>query len=169
MKKLIFMPAFFLLGLVSCNSGSSNSSSSSDTTNTMKSDTSKMMATSSTIEPLPPVPAGARVYFKNLKNGETVTSPVKIEMVAVNIAVDSAGKIRPNSGHFHILIDAGDSVATGIVIPKDSAHIHFGDAQKEAVIKLTPGKHRLALQFADGIHRSYGSELSEAITINVRK
>ena len=98
-----------------------------------------------------------------------VNSPLKIEMGAKDIAVDSAGKVRPNSGHFHLLIDAGDSVATGEVVPKDSTHIHFGDAQKETTIHLSAGKHRLALQFADGLHRSYGKALSEAITVNVRK
>ncbi len=90
-------------------------------------------------------------------------------MGATNIAVDSAGTIRPNSGHFHIIIDAGDSVAAGIVVPKDSTHLHFGNAQKEATISLSPGKHRLALQFADGIHRSYGSKLANAITVDVKK
>ena len=71
--------------------------------------------------------------------------------------------------NFHLLIDAGDSTASGVVVPKDSTHLHFGNAQKEATITLAPGKHRLALQFADGIHRSYGSKLATAITLNVKK
>lgn len=174
MKKILCIPAVLLMGLVSCNSGSSSESSSTDSTQ-MKADTSSMSDTShaamntTTVDALPAIPAGAKVFFKNLKNGQTVSSPVKVEMGATNISVDSAGTIKPNSGHFHLLIDDGDSTATGVVIAKDSTHLHFGNAQKEATISLTPGKHRLALQFADGIHRSYGSKLSDAITLDVKK
>ena len=121
------------------------------------------------MDALPSVPADAKVFFKNLKDGQTVASPLKVEMGATNIAIDSAGTIKPNSGHFHIIIDDGDSTASGEVVRKDSTHLHFGNAQKEATISLSPGKHRLSLQFADGIHRSYGSKLSDAITVNVKK
>lgn len=174
MKKFLSIPAILLIGLISCNSGTGNESSASDSTTNQK-DASAMQADTShtamntTIDPLPAIPAGAKVFFKNLKNGATVSSPVKVEMGATNISVDSAGTIKPNSGHFHIIIDDGDSTASGVVVRKDSTHLHFGNAQKEATITLSPGKHRLALQFADGIHRSYGSKLSEAITLDVKK
>ena len=135
----------------------------------MQTDTSHMAMNTTTVDALPAVPAGAKVFFKNLKDGQTVSSPLKVEMGATNISIDSAGTIKPNSGHFHLLIDVGDSIASGVVIPKDSTHIHFGNAQKETTITLSPGKHTLALQLADGIHRSYGSKLSAAITVNVKK
>lgn len=173
MKKFLSVTVILLAGLISCNSGTSSESSSSDSTSNQK-DTSAMQADTShtamnAADALPSIPSGAKVFFKNLKNGETVSSPVKVEMGAANISVDSAGTIKPNSGHFHIIIDGGDSTASGVVVPKDSTHLHFGNAQKEATITLSPGKHRLALQFADGIHRSYGSKLSDAITLNVKK
>jgi hypothetical protein len=177
MKKFFSIPSVLILfvAFVSCNSGTGSESSTSDTTgiqkdtSTMSADTSHMAMSSTSMDALPAIPAGAKVFFKNLKNGETVTSPVKVEMGATGISIDSAGTVKPNSGHFHLLIDAGDSTAAGVVVPKDSTHLHYGNAQKEATIKLTPGKHRLALQLADGIHRSYGSKLSEAITLNVKK
>jgi Domain of unknown function (DUF4399) len=175
MKKFLSVPAILLIGLASCNSGSDNGSSASDSTgvqtdtSAMQADTSHMSMNTTTVDALPAIPAGAKVFFKNLKGGETVSSPLKVEMGATNISIDSAGAIKPNSGHFHLLIDVGDSTAAGIVIPKDSTHIHFGNAQKETTITLSPGKHRLALQLADGIHRSYGSQLSKAITVNVKK
>ena len=176
MKKFFSIPAILLAALVSCNSGTGSESSTSDSTtaiqkdtSTMQADTSHMAMSSTSMDALPAIPDGAKVFFKNLKNGETVTSPVKVEMGATGISIDSAGTVKPNSGHFHLLIDAGDSTAAGVVVPKDSTHLHYGNAQKEATIKLTPGKHTLALQFADGIHRSYGSKLSEAITLNVKK
>ncbi len=172
MKNLLIIPAFLLTGLVACNSGSNSSTAPADSTSA-KTDSSmgasKMASSEAVVAPLPEIPKGAKVFFKNLRNGQTVTSPVKVEMGAKDISVDSAGSVKSGSGHFHILVDAGDSVAAGMVIPKDSSHIHFGDAQKVATLHLTPGKHRLALQFADGIHRSYGKALSEAITVTVRK
>ena len=76
---------------------------------------------------------------------------------------------HPASGHHHILIDNGDSLALGTVVPKDSTHLHFGNAQKEAELKLTPGQHKLTLQYADGIHRSYGGKLASSITVDVKK
>jgi len=180
MKKILSIPAILLMGLMSCNSGSNENTPGTDSTATgadstathdstsMKTDTSHSMSMTS-MDSLPAIPAGAKVSFKNLKDGQTVTSPVKVEMTATKIAVDSASKgVKPASGHFHLLIDAGDSTATGVVVPKDSTHLHFGNAQKEVTVPLTPGKHRLALQFADGIHRSYGNKLAAAITVTVK-
>ena len=176
MKKFLSIPAIILMGLMSCNSGSNSETTTTTDSTTMQTDTAKTQTDTShsamnmaTVDPLPAIPKGAKVYFKNLKNGESVSSPVKIEMGAKDISIDSAGKVRANSGHFHLLVDAEDSIASGTVVPKDSTHIHFGNAQKESTITLAPGKHKLALQFADGIHRSYGSKLSDAITINVKK
>ena len=85
---------------------------------------------------MPAIPAGAKVYFKNLKNGQTVKSPFKVEMGVKNIKVDSAGSIVAGEGHHHILIDAGDSIAAGQVIPKDAQHMHFGKGQTSATINL---------------------------------
>ena len=181
MKKILSIPAILLMGLISCNSGSNESTSVSDSTSmhtdsTSMTDSSHMLADSShsamnatTVDLLPEIPAGAKVFFKNLKEGQSVSSPVKVIMGATKISIDSAGKIRQASGHFHLLIDAGDSNAIGVVVPKDSTHLHFGNAQKEAMVPLAPGKHRLAIQFADGIHRSYGGKLATAITVNVKK
>ena len=181
MKKILSIPAILLMGLVSCNSGSNESTSPGtdssgmhkDSTmvydsTAMHADTSHSAMNAITTD-LPAIPAGAKVFFKNLKDGQTVSSPVKVEMGATKISVDSAGAIKPASGHFHLLIDAGDSTVSGLVVGKDSTHIHFGNAQKETTVTLTPGKHRLALQFADGIHRSYGSKLAAAVTVNVKK
>ena len=175
MKKNLSIPAILLMGLVSCNSGSNESTPVTDSTSihtdstSMNTDTSHSAMNMTTVDLLPVIPAHAKVFFKNLKDGQTVSSPVKVEMGATNISVDSAGAIKPASGHFHLLIDAGDSTVSGVVVPKDSTHLHFGNAQKKTTVTLIPGKHKLALQFADGIHRSYGSKLSAAVTVNVKK
>jgi hypothetical protein len=170
MSKFLVIPSIILLALVaSCNSGGDSTESKTDSLVT-KTDTSMHHDMNmSSVEPMPEIPAGAKVYFKNLKNGQSVTSPVKVEMGADGIKVDTAGSIVAGTGHHHLLIDAGDSTAAGVVVAKDSTHLHFGKAQTEASIPLTPGKHTLTLQFADGIHRSYGSKLATTVTINVKK
>lgn len=54
------------------------------------------------------------------------------------------------------------------IIPANSTNIHYGKGQTEDNVKLTPGKHKLTLQFADGAHRSYGESLSSSINIIVK-
>lgn len=166
MKKILAIPAFLIMGLISCNSGNNSETATNEDSTAM--DTSMAGMDMSAETNMPEAPADASVYFKNLKDGETVSSPVKVEMGAKGISIDSAGTVKPNSGHFHLLIDAEDSIATGVVVGKDSAHLHFGNAQEEASLTLAPGKHKLALQFADGAHRSYGSKLDTTVTITVK-
>jgi len=169
MKKLSSFSLALILGLAACNSSSDKTSTTDTAAATVSVDTMHHAVDSTQmITPLPDVPAGAKVFFKNLKNGETVKSPLKVEFGVEGIALDTAGTIKPASGHHHLLIDAGDSIAAGQVVAKDSTHIHFGKAQKETEIKLTPGEHRLTLQYADGIHRSYGSKLSATIKVKVK-
>ena len=121
------------------------------------------------ITPLPAVPAGAKVYFKNLKDGASVKSPLKVQFGVDGIKLDTAGPIVAGSGHHHLLIDAEDSLRCWhSVVKKDSTHLHFGKAQTETTVTLAPGKHKLTLQYADGIHRSYGGQLSKRINVTVK-
>ena len=172
MRKIVFLPAALLVGLVACNNADNKTAAGSDTTKSTTGDTAMAMAhtdsTQGAVPALPAVPAGAKVYFKNLKDGQTVTSPVKIEMGIDGLKLDTAGAIVAGTGHHHLLIDAGDSIPAGVVVPKDSTHLHFGKAQSSTEVKLNPGKHVLTLQFADGIHRSYGSQLAATINVTVK-
>lgn len=118
---------------------------------------------------LPAVPEGAKVVFSNLKNNSTITSPFNLQMGIESMKIDTAGPVVGGSGHHHLLINAGDSIAAGGIIPKDSAHVHFGKGQTEYELNLAPGKYKLTLQLADGLHRSYGSRLATTIMVNVKK
>lgn len=163
--KYLFTAAIVAAALIACNSNADKA------TETKEEGHDAHMATTTTVEmpAMPEVPANARVYFANLKDGQTVTSPLKVEMGVDAMHVDTAnGMLKPASGHHHILVDI-DSIPTGEVIKKDSVHLHFGNAQTSAEIKLPPGKHSLTLQFADAMHRSYGSRLTSKITVNVKQ
>ena len=163
--KYLFTTAIVAASLIACNSNDDK------TTETKEAGHDAHAATTTPVEmpAMPEVPANARVYFANLKDGQTVTSPLKVEMGVEAMHVDTAnGMLKPASGHHHILVDI-DSIPTGEVIKKDSVHIHFGMAQTSAEIKLPPGKHSLTLQFADALHRSYGSRLTSKVTVEVKQ
>lgn len=171
MRKFHFLAAALLIGMAACNNAGDKAAANTDTTAAAK-DSSMAMAKDSgqaAVPALPAVPVGAKVYFKNLKNGQTVTSPFKVEMAVDGMKVDTAGPVVAGSGHFHILVDAGDSIASGQTIVKDSTHLHYGKGQTSTELTLSPGKHTLALEFADGLHRSYGSQMSSTVSVTVKK
>ena len=169
MRKANSIAAVLLAALFACNdSGSKVEEAAAVSSATTDSAHSGHHADSAiAITPLPAVPDAAKVFFANLKDGQTVKSPFKVEMGVEGIGLDTAGTIRQASGHHHILINL-DSLAAGTVIPMDSTHLHFGKAQQSAEVKLAPGKYKLTLQYADGIHRSYGARLSTSVNVTVQ-
>jgi hypothetical protein len=168
MIKNFLAPLFVTLTLVACNNSADVSATSTDTAAAAGHDTMHMASATAVVPELPSIPEGAKVIFQNLKDGAVVSSPLKVKMGTEVIKVDTAGPVIAGIGHHHLLIDAEDSLTAGTMVPKDSTHLHFGKGQTETEIKLTPGKHKLALQFADGLHRSYGGKLSTVITVNVK-
>jgi len=115
---------------------------------------------------LPVIPEGAAVFFGNLQDGDKVSNPIIVDMGSEGINVHPAGELIEGTGHHHIIIDQG-ATPLGVVVPADETHIHFGAGQTETELNLTPGEHTLTLQFADGLHRSYGETLSSTIRIEV--
>ena len=112
------------------------------------------------------LPEGAKVYFANLEDGQTVTSPFKVEFGAEGMEVEPAGELNQGKGHHHIIINGGP-LDRGIIVPADSINIHFGKGQTETELDLPAGNHMLTMQFADGYHQSYGLQLSATIKITV--
>lgn len=115
---------------------------------------------------MPAIPSGAKVYFANLADGSDVSSPLYLEFAADGIEVEPAGEVKKGFGHHHILINE-EFTPMGEAVPADDTHIHYGGGQKDATIELDPGTYLLTLQFADGLHRSYGKGLSETVKIKV--
>jgi hypothetical protein len=108
----------------------------------------------------------AGVYFVNLKDRDTVKSPVIVQMGVNGMEVEPAGVYNEGKGHHHLIID-GSYIEKGVMVPKDETHIHFGKGQTSDTLKLSPGEHTLTLQFADGLHRSYGKDWSATIKVTV--
>ncbi len=107
-----------------------------------------------------------RVFFVEPRDGAEVVSPVKVVMGVEGITVKPSGAVVEGTGHHHILINQG-AMRGGKVIPTDKIHLHYGKGQTEAEIKLEPGDYTLTMQFADGLHRSFGKKLAHTIKIKV--
>lgn len=106
------------------------------------------------------------VWFIEPKDGAEVTSPVKVVMGMRGMTMKASGKVVKGTGHHHILLNQGP-MRKGKVIPTDKIHLHYGKAQTEASIKLAPGDYKLTMQFADGLHRSFGKRWAATISIKV--
>jgi chemotaxis protein histidine kinase CheA len=116
-------------------------------------------------------PAGAYAYIQNLKNGDTVTSPFKVQFgLSSNMGVGPAGVEKEKVGHHHLLIDTtlSDEEMTQ-PITMDEQHKHFGGGQTETIVTLPPGKHTLQLVLANWTHIPFKPPVqSEVITITVQ-
>jgi hypothetical protein len=117
-----------------------------------------------------PSPAGAQVYVINLKNGDTVSSPFKVQFGLTGMGVAPAGVEKPNTGHHHLIIDAKLSAdELKAPIASDPKHMHFGAGQTEAMITLPAGQHTLQLVLGDWSHIPLVPPvMSEPITITVK-
>ncbi len=121
-------------------------------------------------------PADAKVYFINLKDGDTVTSPFKVQFGLSGMGVAPAGTEKEHTGHHHILInrpplgkgpDGADELANPL--PADDNHKHFGKGQTETTLTLSPGKHTLQLVLGDWSHIPHDKPVvSDIITITVK-
>ncbi|MGA7805746.1 DUF4399 domain-containing protein [Bradyrhizobium sp.] len=117
-----------------------------------------------------PSPAGARAYIINPKNGDTVTSPFKVQFgLTSNMGIAPAGTDKENVGHHHLLIDTTltpEELTQPLM--SDEKHIHYGKGQTEAMVTLPPGKHTLQLELGNWTHIPFNPPVqSEVITITV--
>jgi hypothetical protein len=116
---------------------------------------------------LTPSPPGAEVYFADLKDGAVVPEKLKINFGLRNMGVAPAGSDLPNTGHHHLIVDS-NLPPLNAPIPNDFKHLHFGAAQTEAEITLSPGKHTLQLVMGDKAHIPHTPPvMSQQITVNV--
>jgi hypothetical protein len=113
-------------------------------------------------------PAGAKLYFINLKNGDVVNSPVLVQFGLTGMGVAPAGVEKAGTGHHHLLVDVKELDANA-PLPADDTHRHFGAGQTETRIELKPGQHTLQLILGDQNHIPHHMPvLSERITITVK-
>jgi hypothetical protein len=114
---------------------------------------------------------GPAVYFVNLRDGQTVTSPFRVVFGVYGKGVAPALIDKPDTGHHHLLIDTELSEEEKtFAIPNDAQHLHFGGGQTETVLQLPAGQHTLQLVFGDLNHELHKPTpiMSQKITVNVK-
>jgi len=110
----------------------------------------------------------AKVYFINIKDGDTVKNPIFIQFGLSGKGVAPAGVDKENTGHHHLLIDV-KAIDFYMPIPSSKNHLHFGGGQTETSIELTPGEHELQLVLGDLYHVPHSPSItSKKIKILVR-
>lgn len=106
-------------------------------------------------------------YIISPKDGETVSSPVKVLFGLKGMGVAPAGVDKEHTGHHHLLIDT-DIPPADQPIPSDDNHKHFGKGQTETLLELTPGEHTLQLLIGNHSHMQHPEPVaSKRITITV--
>jgi hypothetical protein len=113
---------------------------------------------------------GPAVYFVNLKDGDTVTSPFRVVFGVYGKGVAPKNIDAPDTGHHHLLIDTELSAEEmKFAIPDDEQHKHYGTGATETVLMLPAGQHTLQLVFGDLKHDQMKPPmLSPKITITVK-
>lgn len=93
----------------------------------------------------------ARVFFVDLKDGDTIPPRTRVRFGVENIVISPAGAKHPNGGHHHLLINT-ELPPLDREIPSDFNHVHFGRGQTDMELTLPPGEHTLQLLMADHDH-----------------
>lgn len=112
-----------------------------------------------------------RAFFVNLKHGDVVKSPFKVEFGIEGMTVAPAGTYEEGTGHFHLLINTKlDEEFLEDPLPADDNHIHYGDGSTETELTLEPGEYTLQLVMGDGDHVVHNpSVTSDIITVTVEE
>ncbi len=114
--------------------------------------------------------AGTRaIAISEPANGVTVTSPVKVCMVAHGVTVEPAKRgVNDGTGHHHILIDSDLPRDLSKGIGKDAQHLHMSDGSRCKEVKLDAGIHVIRALFAKGNHVPYNPPITATVIVNVK-
>ncbi len=114
----------------------------------------------------------AKVYFKNLKDGDTITMPYRVRFGIEGYGIVPAGtrdKRRHAAGHHHLLVDYAGTPDLDEPLPRNAHCLHFDGGETEAVLDLPPGRHTLQLILGDEDHEPTDPPLiSRKITVFVK-
>jgi hypothetical protein len=128
------------------------------------------LATAALAQTQTPSPQGAAVYFINLKDGDTVTSPFKVQFGLTGMGIAPVGVQNERTGHHHLVIDTKLSdEELKRPIAADAKHVHFGGGQTETTVTLPAGSHTLQLVLGDWSHIPHNPPvMSPVITVTVK-
>lgn len=116
------------------------------------------------------VSADAKVLIVEPADGAVVPATFTIKFGASDVDIVPAGVMQENSGHHHLLVDMDELPDLSAPLPTTEQVIHFGKAQTETEITLTPGTHTLQLVLGNFAHAPHTTPvISKKITITVEE
>ena len=116
-----------------------------------------------------PAPPNAVVYFINLKNGDRVTSPFKIQFGLSGMGVAPAGVEKANTGHHHLLIDTTLTPEQSRSPYRPTIVTCIWRRTNRNNADATPGRHTLQLVLGDWSHVPFNPPIvSPVVTIDVK-
>ena len=115
-----------------------------------------------------PSPENAKVYFIWPGDGQVIRGgKLWVRFGLRNMGVAPSGVDLPNTGHHHLILNAGPPPFDEPV-PADKNHIHYGAGQTEVRLELPPGRHTLQLILGDDKHIPHDPPvMSRQITVIV--
>ncbi len=113
-------------------------------------------------------PANAMVNIVEPIDGATVAETFTVKFGLTGMELAPAGVERENTGHHHLLIDQPELPNLNTSLPSTDQIRHFGKAQTETELTLSPGEHTLQLVLGNYLHVPHDHPvISEPITIKV--
>ncbi|MGF6395230.1 DUF4399 domain-containing protein [Pseudomonas plecoglossicida] len=114
-------------------------------------------------------PEDAKVFIVSPADGATVDKTFTVKFGIEGMALKPAGDQTPHTGHHHLLVDVDNEPVADQPLPAGPQVLHFGKAQTEATLTLTPGKHTLQLVLGDKFHVPFKPAVeSKKITVEVK-
>lgn len=109
--------------------------------------------------------AGASVEITAPQAGDTVSSPVTLEVSASGVEISPAADAVVGAGHFHAFVDQ-EPVAEGETIPQDTDGVfHF--ATESVDLELEPGEHTVTVVLGDNTHTRLAGAAPAVVTFTV--
>ena len=98
-------------------------------------------------------------------DGDTVSSPVTLEVSASGVEIAPAADAVEGAGHFHAFVDQ-EPVAEGEVIPQETDGIfHFATGTVD--LELEPGEHTVTVVLGDNAHMRLAGAAPAVVTFTV--
>ncbi len=114
-------------------------------------------------------PKDAEAFIISPENGAIVSKTFEVKFGLSGMEVAPAGEDKDGTGHHHLLIDLDQTPDLTKALPANDNVRHFGAAQTETELTLTPGKHTLQLVLGNYAHIPHDNPvISEPVQITVQ-
>jgi hypothetical protein len=113
-------------------------------------------------------PTDSQAYIVEPTDGAVVPETFTVKFGLLGMDLVPAGVEQDNSGHHHLLIDQTELPDLSTSLPSTEEIRHFGKAQTETKLTLSPGEHTLQLVLGNYLHIPHDNPvISESVTIKV--